>query len=499
MLAAQFGAGRKVNRGTMKVLLVQPPTLRSFGLQTFMLPEPLGLELVAASLMPEHEVRLLDMRLEPGLANALDSFQPDTVGVSTCFTSDVYNVYRILQIVKKQNPRIFTFVGGQHATMAHADFFGKVDAVVLGEGESTAPELLRRWEQNKPLNQVSGIVFRRGDSWIPSQPRNLIDNLDETPLPARSLISKYLPHYFIGARQPCSSVETSRGCPYRCKFCSVWRFFSHSFRSRNPQRVVQELKQIESPHVFFTDDNALANPSRSDTLISEIKKAGVRKRYLMQVRADSVAKHRDLLAKWRDIGLEAVFIGFESIRQQKLNEFAKGLSVNAIEEAIETLRSLNITVMSSFIISPDFDKMDFAALRQFVRHMKLPMPTFSILTPLPGTVLYEEKAQEITDHNYELYDLLHSTLPTRLGLKEFYRQFIRLYVSSYLPYFTPSGLFQTFTTRNPVNFFNVTSKAVRMLAANNYRALTKHHQLPPGKLSEVNFPKQAWRLERGKV
>jgi radical SAM superfamily enzyme YgiQ (UPF0313 family) len=483
----------------MKVLLVQPPTLRSFGLQTFMLPEPLGLELVAASLMPEHEVHLLDMRLEPGLANELASFQPDAVGVSTCFTSDAYNVYRILQVVREQNPRIFTFVGGQHATMAHADFFGKADAVVLGEGESTAHELLRRWEQNKPLNQVGGIVFRCGDSWIPSQPRSLIDNLDETPLPARSLISKYLPHYFIGARQPCSSVETSRGCPYRCKFCSVWRFFRHSFRSRSPLRVVQELEQIESPHVFFTDDNALANPLRSDTIISEIEKAGVHKHYLMQIRADSVSSHRDLLVKWRNIGLEAVFIGFESINQQRLNEFAKSLSVNSIEEAVETLRSLNITVMSSFIINPDFDKKDFAALRRFVRHMRLPMPTFSILTPLPGTVLYEEKAKEITDHNYELYDLLHSTLPTRLGLKGFYRQFIRLYISSYLPYFTPSGLFKTFTTRNVGSFFNVTFKGLRMLAANNYRALTRHHQLPPGKLSEANFPKQAWHLEHGKV
>ena len=195
----------------MKVLLVQPPTLRSFGLQTFMLPEPLGLELVAASLKPEHEVHLLDMRLEPGLVNELASFQPDAVGISTCFTSDVYNVYRILQIVRGQNSNIFTFIGGQHATMMYADFFGKVDAVVLGEGESTAPELLRCWEENWPLDQVSGIVFRSGDSWIQSQARRLID-LDETPLPARSFISKYLPHYFIGPRQPCASIETSRGC-----------------------------------------------------------------------------------------------------------------------------------------------------------------------------------------------------------------------------------------------------------------------------------------------
>jgi len=123
--------------------------------------------------------------------------------------------------------------------------------------------------------------------------------------------------------------------------------------------------------------------------------------------------------------------------------------------------------------------------------------TFSwcAVTPLPGTVLYEEKTKEITNHNYELYDLLHATLPAKLGLKEFYRQFIRLYIRSYLPYFKPSGLLKTFTTHNAGSFFKLTLKALRMFKDNNSRALTRHHQLPPGKLSEINFPKQALHLE----
>ena len=480
----------------MKVLLVQPPSHSSYGLQAFMLTEPLGLELVAASLKSEHEVHLLDMRLEPSLRQKLASFKPDAVGVSACFTSDVYNAFQVLDIVREHDPHVFTFVGGQHATMAHADFMGKADAVVLGEGELTVPELLHCWGKGEPLGAVNGLAFRCDDSWVETSPRQLMSNLDKSPLPARSLIWKYLPHYFITSRQPIASIETSRGCLHRCKFCSVWRFFRNTFRSRSPQRVVEELSQIESQDVLITDDSALSDPSRSESLIDEIVKAGIRKRYLMQVRADSIVKYSNILTKWKNIGLESVFVGFESINQRELDELGKRLQVNYVEEAIDALRSLNINLMASFIVNPDFDKEDFTALRHFVRRMKLRSPAFSILTPLPGTVLHEERAQEITNHNYELYDLLHTTLPSRLELKEFYKQFVRLYISAYSPYLMPRGLLRPLIEKRLKSHLSQASGWLRMLKENNPWSLARHHQLPPGRLSKSRFPKQARRLDQ---
>jgi radical SAM superfamily enzyme YgiQ (UPF0313 family) len=461
-----------------------------------MLTEPLGLELVAASLKLEHEVLLLDMRLEPSLHQTLASFKPEAVGVSACFTSDIYNAFQVLDIVKKYDPYIFTFAGGQHATMAHADFIGKADAVVLGEGELTVPELIHCREKGEPLEAVNGLAFRHNDSWVETSPRQLIRNLDESPLPARPLIWKYLPLYFITSRQPIASIETSRGCPHRCKFCSVWRFFRNTFRSRSPQRVVEELSQIESQDVLITDDSALSDPARSEILVDEIVKAGIRKRYLMQVRADSIVKYSNILTKWRNIGLESVFVGFESIDQRGLDELGKRLQVNYVEEAINTLHSLDINLMGSFIVNPDFSKEDFAVLRHFVRRMKLRSPAFSILTPLPGTVLHEERAQEITNHNYELYDLLHTTLPTRLELKEFYRQFVRLYISAYAQYLTPGGLLRPLIERRLKSHLSQASGWLRMFTDNNPWALARHHQLPPGKLSERRFLKQVLRMAR---
>jgi radical SAM superfamily enzyme YgiQ (UPF0313 family) len=480
----------------MRVLLVQPPSNSRYGLQAFMLTEPLGLELIASSLESEHEVLLLDMRLEPSLHQKLTSFKPDAVGVSASFTSDIYNSFQVLDIVKKYNPYIFTFAGGQHATMAHADFISRADAVVLGEGEITVRELLRCWEKEEPLETVSGLVFSRNHSWIETGPRQLITNLDESPLPARQFIRKYLPHYFITSRQPIASMETSRGCAHRCKFCSVWRFFRNTFRSRSPQRVVEELRQIESQDVLITDDSALSDPVRSESLVDEIKKAGIRKRYLMQIRADSIVKYPHVLTKWKSIGLESVFVGFESINQRGLDELGKRLPINYIEEAIATLQSLDINLMGSFIVTPDFDKEDFAALRYFVRRMKLRSPAFSILTPLPGTVLHEERSPEITSHNYELYDLLHATLPTRLGLKEFYRQFVRLYTSAYFQHVTLRGLLRPLMERRLRSHLSQASKWLTLFNDNSPQVLVRHHRLPAGRLSQSRFPKQVPLLKR---
>lgn len=480
----------------MKVLLVQPPNHSNLGLQGLMLLEPLGLEMIGASLQSEHQVDILDMRLEPSLRRKLAQFKPDAVGVASSFTADVYNVFHVLDIVKEYNPHIFSFVGGQHATMAHADFIGrKADAVVLGEGELTVRELLDCWEHYRPLKEVSGLAFRHDGSWITNTPRRLIQDLDEVPLPARSLVSKYLPNYHLIWQQPGALVETTRGCPHRCKFCSVWKFWRGSLRSRSPERIVEDLSQIECEDVLFTDDSALSNPACSENIVDAIQKAGLRKRYIMQVRADSIVNCRDLLSRWKDVGLDCVFVGFESIKQQELDNYGKRLTVDCCEEAINILHELGLSFTGSFIISPDFEKEDFAALRCFVRkHMKMSMPTFPILTPLPGTVLYKERAAEIISDNYELYDLLHSILPTRLGLNKFYKQCVRLHTSYYYVYITPIGFKKALSRGNLRGFLNQALKAISMLLNNHPWALVKHHKLPPGQLSMNGFPKQARRI-----
>ena len=466
----------------MKVLLVQPPEHSLLGLQAFIRPEPLGLEAVAGSLTDEHQVDILDMRLEHGLRQKLASFKPEAVGVSASFTSDVYNAYQVLDITRDYNPGIRTFVGGHHATMCHADFAGRVDVVVVGEGEVTTPELLRFWEQGWPLQDLEGIAFQSADGWIQTRPRPPIKNLDDTPLPARQLTAKYADHYYHGKRRPCAYVETARGCPYRCVFCSVWRFYQGLYRARSAERVARELGEVEAPNVFFTDDNFLADIQRAGRVLQALKEAVISKCYMMQVRADSIVKHKELLNKWAAAGLESVFVGFETVTQRGLDALHKRLSVSHSEEAIRTLRELGIAVMSSFIVDPNFQKEDFATLRNFARRMKLSLPIFAVLTPLPGTILCEERRHELTTDNYELYDLQHAVLPTSLGLKHFYSEYVKLYLDSYLRYLTPGGFTRRLGAGSVGTFLKQIRASLRLITSATPGALVKHHYRSPMKL-----------------
>jgi len=254
--------------------------------------------------------------------------------------------------------------------------------------------------------------------------------------------------------------------------------------------IVRELEQIGSHTVFFVDDNALVDPSLMEELRIQIKKSGINKQYWAQIRADSVVRYRSLLAGWKSIGLENVFIGFESITQKGLDELGKRLEVKYITEAIKTLDELGISIIGSFIVNPDFDKEDFSSLRRFVRRMRMPVPLFTVLTPLPGTVLYEEKLNEITSHNFELYDLMHSVLPTRLELINFYKEYGRLVNLDYFREISPGRLIKQLKARGIRLFLKDSWAMLRMMKDNSPGTLVRHHLLPAGKLTEECFPEQ---------
>ncbi|MBA7677576.1 Hopanoid C-3 methylase [subsurface metagenome] len=457
----------------MRVLLVQPPSHSALGLQAFSLPEPLGLETIAACLTNEHEVSIFDMRIEHNIWKKLSLFKPDVVGVSASFTADVYSAYKVLDRIKEYSPRVRTFVGGHHATMCHIDFSGRADVVVLGEGEITTAELLRFWERGEPINEVEGIAYQGSNGWIQTKPRPLIQNLDDIPLPARYLIKDCGDRYFIGKRRPCAIVETSRGCPHRCKFCSVWRFYKGSNRSHTPEMIVRELQHIKAPHIMFVDDNFFADDTRAENILFAINKAAIKKRYIMQIRVDSILNQKEMIGEWAASGLDAVLVGVESINQQKLNGLGKRLEADKIEDALKVLHETGILAMASFIVDPDFKVEDFIRLRQYVKRARLVQPYFSVLTPLPGTVLHEERAKDISSNNYELFDLHHAVLPTKLGLKKFYREYTKLWVYTY--FLSPPGV--SGQMRNGVkNFSRLVWIAFKLLIRYNPGALLRHHR-----------------------
>ncbi|MFQ5812049.1 MAG: B12-binding domain-containing radical SAM protein [Anaerolineae bacterium] len=413
----------------MKVLLIQPEDPSSLvGFTRLARAEPLALEILAAT-VPDHEVKILDLRVDPSLKETLEGFAPDLVGV-TGYTTNVPRMLSICREVKELDSTICTVVGGHHASLCPEDFDCEdVDVIVVGEGEATLPELIEAVAENSDYRRVAGIIYRQDGRQVRTPTRDPIV-LDDSPLPARHLVDDYREDYHFQFWTSPYPVETARGCPYRCKFCSVWAFHRGKCRVKSPERVLEELEGRLGDVVAFVDDNFLQSLPRAERIYELIKAAGIRTRFWMQARSDSIVRRPDLIEKWARIGLSTVLVGFEKFREEELADLNKRNSVRTNEEAARIMNRNGVDIWGAFIVDPRWTKPDFDALIDYVRKLKISFPQFTVLTPLPGTELFREKINELTTRNYELFDFLHSVLPTRLSPREFYENMAQLYAST---------------------------------------------------------------------
>ena len=226
----------------MRILLVQPDSNRTcIGFKRLARPEPLALETVAGT-VPDHEVRILDMRCDSDLVGALERFQPQLVG-TTGFTAEVPHAQEICRTARAVLGDARVVVGGHHASMSPAEFDSPdVDFVALGEAELSFPLLVDAIERGKPLSAVPGIGYRENGKLAFTPPTTPLKDLDDVPCPSRSLVEQYRSDYFFRFWDNIYSIETTRGCPYNCNFCSVWRFFGGKVRFKSPERVVAEIE-----------------------------------------------------------------------------------------------------------------------------------------------------------------------------------------------------------------------------------------------------------------
>ncbi|MGB9629776.1 MAG: B12-binding domain-containing radical SAM protein, partial [Thermodesulfobacteriota bacterium] len=207
----------------MKILLIQPVRKKqTIGFDRMIFCEPLGLEMVAGALKG-HNVCLLDMRLRDSLPKVLSSFRPDVCGISCSYTIDVSSSLHLAKVIKANGHGPFVVIGGHHATMMPKDFFhDEIDAIVVGEGEATMRELVEGLERRRDLREIPGLFINTKEGFVPTGHRDFFKDLDELPFPDYRSIQRYRRYYHMGFQKPLALVETARGCPYHCNFCSVW-------------------------------------------------------------------------------------------------------------------------------------------------------------------------------------------------------------------------------------------------------------------------------------
>ncbi len=416
----------------VKILLVWPKVKGDW----YAIAEPLALEYVAAGARADgHEVRIFDERLHRSELDAtLTEFAPDVVGV-TGFSMHVLAGLRICKRAKELLPHCYTAAGGHHATLMPEDFLEpQMDFVFTGEGVAAFRQVLGALQSGCTPPPTPGVWARQdGVFTFGGEPPKF--DINALPVPDRSLAPTDRSQYFIDWMRPLALARTTVGCPYSCNFCSLWKIMEHLYHLRDIDAVVEELKTIQETFIFFVDDEAFINGKRMLQLADAIEAAGVEHRYFTYCRMDTLIRQPDVMTRWREIGLERLFIGIEAVTDDDLMAFNKKLAVSQVDQGLRLAKELGINVFANFIVKPSYTKADFDYLTRFIQEREefLDYPSFTVWTPIPGTELLDDKFSGVIERqsngrpNWALFDCQNPVTKTALPKHEFMRLYQQLW------------------------------------------------------------------------
>jgi radical SAM superfamily enzyme YgiQ (UPF0313 family) len=418
----------------MRVLLLSTP----HPLEESPLP-PLSLSYLAGVLAQEGiEVRILDFLVTSyhprKLRRALDEYRPQLVG-ATCVTLNYPIARRMLKVCKAFDPHIFTIIGGPHVTFTLEETLLQspwIDAIVIGEGERTLVELARAVEEDKDIRQVAGIALADGGMVIKTPPQARIENLDQLPLPARELLPMAR---YRALGTPCT-VITSRGCPYSCIFCSGHRMFGPKIRFRSPGLVVDEIEKLqrdfELAKINIVDDTFTVNHHHARAVCEEMLRRNLKIPWSVFTRVDSI--NEDLAQLMKRAGCEWMLFGVESADEEILKTIRKGITPDKVRRGVKIAAEAGIGVFNSFIFGLPGESRDTAlksmAFGDELYHKYGAKYAFHILSPLPGTELYERAKDygiRILSRNWARYNANEPITETATMSREMIKEAMAIY------------------------------------------------------------------------
>lgn len=440
----------------MRILFIEPPKDVWFVMGEY-LPPPYGIIQLGAYLEREVknvEIQILDCNAQQvdwsGMEKRIESFSPDIVASSSLATCNTYVVARTLETAKKVDSNILTVTGGQHFTATAQESLEEypvIDVIVRGEGEQTLAELVAKAEKKSAFPRIQGISFRDNGEIVHNPPRPPIENLEELPYPGYHLVKDTVQKYHFammaGRDSSYALIEGSRGCPHECTFCTQWRHWDGKWRIKSAKRIADEMefchKNYGSKFIWLTDDNFGAG-TRANDLADEIIKRGIAEdiSWFVQARCDDIVRNKEVLPKlWRS-GLDWVLLGVENSEPSTLSYFRKGITPEDAKTAVDLLKENSIFAHAMLIIGERKDTVEsIRKQRQFANYLDPDFIMFGILTPFPGTQIYEEARRNgwIEDFNWSHYDMVHAIMPTEtLSRMEVQEQLYECYRSFYGPW-----------------------------------------------------------------
>lgn len=329
----------------------------------------------------------------------------DIVGISS-ITSTAPRAYKIADKIREMG--ILVIMGGPHPTFLTEEALRHADFVIRGEGEDPLMAFIDEWEKSGDFSTVPALSYKKNGNVIHNPTMEVTPDMDNIPFPDFSLFQGKNKILAQGSVVP---IQTSRGCPFHCTFCAVTPMFGKRYRFRSIENVLKELRQYRNGNhfIFFYDDNFTANPKHTKELLAAMIEEKLTFKWSTQVRVDA-AKDPELIKMMKKAGCHTVFIGFESVNPDSLNELKKNQEVEDIVKAIKIFRKHHIHIHGMFILGLDQD--NWKTVKKTVRFAKkhrLTSVQFMIMTPLPGSELYDlfKKKKRILFKDWSLYDAHH--------------------------------------------------------------------------------------------
>lgn len=336
----------------------------------------LSLSTIAALTPPDWRVEILDNRTTPVDFDK----KVDLVGI-TAFTAEIPGAYEIADGFRKKGVKVV--MGGFHVSAMPEEALAHVDSVVVGEAEPVWRTLLSDIEKNrlKPVYASDHLADMRNMA-----------------IPCRHLLNRNM--YSTGF----NTVQATRGCPYNCEYCAVSAFFGRKFRTRPVAQIIDEVKQFDTKNFFFVDDNITGKKR----FAKELFRALIPLKRVWGGQTDiNITEDDELLSLYAKSGGQYAFIGFESLSEKNLERMNKSWnSPERYEKAIKKIHKQGISILGSFIFGLDDDDPGvFKRTVDFIKKSKIDAAQFHILTPFPGTRLFDEmdRTGRIVDKNWARY------------------------------------------------------------------------------------------------
>lgn len=323
---------------------------------------------------------------------------PDILGFSA-FSTSGRTAALISNKVKKKNPNIVIVFGSYYATFNPERILRKypsVDIIVRGEGENTAIDLVNCLRNKGKLKDVLGITFRNKNGIVSTLDRPLIRDLDSLPFPDRKLIDVEYHSMIVGANiapKKFTSIVSSRGCVYRCRFCSCQKFARRTWRPRSIKNTLEELHFLASEgykQFIFVDDSFTLNQKRVIKLCRSMRKEKIDMEWFCEGRVDNCSY--EMLREIAKAGCKIMYFGIESANQRILNYYNKQTTPQQSKTAVRAAREAGIDVIvGSFIVgAPDETREEIQNTIRFAKQIPIDFPQFSILAVYPGTDIWNE-------------------------------------------------------------------------------------------------------------